>query len=105
MNGTNLLWIEVNSFECNNKSKKFSIGYPQKGLGWVHLQLVSPHDIEYSFQVCEVTAFVVTFHGDIIDIEFYGLEYMLMEDRIHGALICCTGIFQAEGHYRVAVYS
>jgi len=30
-----------------------------------------------------VIAFVVTFHGDIIGIAFYGLAYMLMKDRIH----------------------
>jgi len=66
---------------------------------------MSLHDVEHSFQVCEVIAFVATFHGDIIEIAFYGLAYMLMEDRIHGALICRTGVLQAKGHYCVAVYS
>ena len=50
-------------------------------------------------------AFVATFHGDIINIAFYGLAYMLMEDHIHGPLICRTSVLQAEGHYCVAEYS
>jgi len=66
---------------------------------------VSPHDIEHSLQVSEVIAFVMAFHGDIIDIAFYGLVYMLMEDHIHGTLICRTNILQAEGHHCIAVYS
>ena len=94
----------MNSFGCNNKSKKFTTSYPQEGLGWVHVQLVCPHDVEHSFHVYEVIAFVATFHSDIIDIAFYGLTYMLMEDRIHGALIGCTSVLQAEGHHYVAVY-
>jgi len=84
---------------------KFATGYPQEGFGRVHLQLVSLHDVKHSFQVCEVIAFVATFHDDIIDILFYGLVYMLIEDRIHGTLICCTNILQAKGHYYVTVYS
>ena len=71
-------------------------------LGWVHLQLVSPHDVEHSFQVCKVTIFVMNFHGDIINIAFYGVAYMLMEDRIYGALICRTDVLQAKGHYLLA---
>ena len=46
---------------------------------------MSPHDVEHSLQVCEMIAFVAAFHGDIIDIAFYDLAYMLMEDRIHSA--------------------
>jgi len=52
---------------------EFATGYPHEGLCWVYFQLVSPHDVEHSFQVCEVTAFVTTFHGDIIYMAFYGL--------------------------------
>jgi len=50
-------------------------------------------------------AFVMAFHSDIIDIAFYGLTYMLMEDHIRGVLIGCTSVIQAKGHYCVAVYS
>ena len=95
----------MNSFGCNEKSKKFSTGYPQEGLGWVHLQLVSAHVVEHSFQVCEVIAFVAIFHCDIIDIAFYDLAYMLIKDHIHDALIYRTSVLQAKGHYCVAVYS
>ena len=105
LDGMNLLRIQMNSFGCNNKIKKFTTGYPQEGLGWTHLQLVSPHDVEHSLQVCEVIAFVAAFHDDVIDVSFYGLIYMLVKDRIHGALICHTNIFQAEGHYCVAIYT
>jgi len=42
-------------------------------------------------------AFVMTFHGNIIDVAFYGLTYMLMEERIHGALIGCTSVLQTKG--------
>ena len=49
---------------------------------------MSPHDVEHSPQVGEVIAFVKAFRGDIIDIAFYDLVYMLMEDGIHDALIC-----------------
>ena len=66
---------------------------------------MSPHDVEHSLQVCEVIAFVTAFHGDVIDVAFYGFTYMLVEDHVHGALICCTSVLQAEGHYCVAVYS
>jgi len=38
-----------------------------------------------------------TFHGNIIDIVFYGLAYMLMEDHTHSVLICRSSIFQAKG--------
>jgi len=95
----------MNSFGCNDKSKKFITGFPQEGLRWVHLQLVSPHDVEHSLQVCKGIAFVTAFHGDIIDIALYGPAYMLMEDRVHGTLICRTSVLQAEGHYCVAEYS
>ena len=83
MDGANLLRIQVNSLGCNDKSKEFATSYPQEGLGWVHLQLVSPHDVEHSFSICKMITFVATFHSDILDIAFYGLAYMLMEDRIH----------------------
>jgi len=95
----------VNSFGYNDKYKEFATGYPKEGFGWVHLQLVSLHDVEYSFQVCEMIAFVAAFHDVIINIALYGLAYMLMEDRIHDTLICRTNILQAKGHYCVAVYS
>ena len=48
-------------------------------------------------------AFVAAFHGDIINIAFYGLVYMLMEDRIHGALICRTSVLKIKGNYCVEV--
>jgi len=63
----------MNSFGCNNKSKKIVTGYSQEALGWVHLQLVSSHDVKHSFQVCEMIAFVTTFHSNIINIAFYDL--------------------------------
>jgi len=91
------LWIQVNFFGCNDKFKKFATGYPQEGLDWVHLQLVSLHDVEHSFQVCEMIAFVTAFHSNIVDGAFYSLTYMPMEDRIHGALISCISILQARG--------
>ena len=65
----------MNSFRCNNKFKEFTTSYPQEGLDWIHLQLVSLHDVEHSLQVCEVITFVVAFHSDIIDIAFYDLAY------------------------------
>jgi len=65
---------------------------------------VSPHDAEHSFQVCEMIAFIAAFHSDIIDIAFYDLVYMLVEDHIHRALISCTSVLQAKGHHCVAVY-
>jgi len=95
----------VNSFRCNNISKEFTTCYPQEGLGWIHLQLASLHDVEHSFRVCKMIAFVVTFYDDIIDIAFYGLVYILMEDHIHGTLICHTSVLQAKGHYCIAVHS
>jgi len=85
----------VNFFGCNEKVKEFAIGYPQ-GLSWVHLQLVNPHDVEHFFQICEMIAFVAAFHSDIIDIAFYGLAYMLIEDHIHGVLIGYTSVLQAK---------
>ena len=84
----------MNSFGCNNKFKEFATGYPQEELGWVHFQLLSPHDVEHSFQICKVIAFVATFYGNIVDIAFYSLEYMLIEDRIYGALTSCTSVLQ-----------
>ena len=48
-------------------------------------------------------AFVMIFHDDIIDIAFYDLAYMLMEDRIHGTLICRATVLQAERHYCIVV--
>jgi len=92
LDGSDLLRIEMNSFRCNNKFKEFITGYPQEGLGWVHLQLMSSHDVEHSPQVREVIAFVAAFHGDVIDVAFYGLTYMLVKDRIHGTLICHTNV-------------
>jgi len=59
----------------------------------------------YSFQVYEMITFVTTIHSDIIDVAFYGLTYMLIEDRIHGALIGCTSVLQAKGYYCEVVYS
>jgi len=84
LDGADFLWIQVNSFGRNNKSKEFFTGYPQEGFSQVHLQLMSPHDVEHSFQACEMIAFVATFNGYIINIAFYGLTYMFIEDRIHG---------------------
>jgi len=66
---------------------------------------MSPHDVEHFSQVCEMITFVTAFYSGIISIAFYGLTYMLMEDRIHGVLISCTSILQAKRHYYVAVYS
>jgi len=47
-------------------------------------------------------AFVTAFHSDIIDITFYDLMYMLMEDRIHGVLISYTSILQAKEYLSVS---
>ena len=105
LDGMDFLQVQVNFFECNDKSKKFATGYPQEGLGWVSFQLVGPYDVERSLQVCEMIAFVMPFHSDIIDVAFYSLTYMFMEDRIHGVLIGCSRVLQAKGHYCVAVYS
>ena len=63
------------------------------------------HDVEHSLQACVVIAFVTALHDDIIDVAFYGFTYMLVEDRVHDALICRTSVLQAEGHYCVVVYS
>jgi len=97
LDDTDFLWIQVNSFGCNNKSKEFATGYPHEELGWIHLQLMSLHDVKHSLQVCEMIAFVATFHGDIINVAFYGFTYMLVEDRIHGTLICRTSVFKTKG--------
>ena len=67
----------MNSFGYNDKYKEFATGYPKEGFGWVHLQLVSPHDVEHSFQIREMIGFIAAFHSDIIDIAFYVLAYML----------------------------
>jgi len=69
--------MQVNFFGCNNKSKEFVTSYTKEGFGWVHLQLVSPHDVEHSFQIREMIGFIAAFHSDIIDIAFYVLAYML----------------------------
>ena len=34
---TEFLRVEMDSFGCHNKPKEFATGYPQEGLGWVHL--------------------------------------------------------------------
>jgi len=52
LDGADFLQIPVNFFRCNDKSKEFATGYPQEGLGWVHLQLKSAHDVEHSSQAC-----------------------------------------------------
>jgi len=70
---------------------------PQEGLGGFHLQLMRPYDVEYSLQICYVITFIVAFHYNIIYVAFYG--HMLVEDRIHGALVCRTCILQAKGHH------
>jgi len=38
--------------------------------------------------------FVTVFHNNIIDVAFYSLTYMLMEDRIYGALIGAPAFFK-----------
>jgi len=55
------------------------------------------HDVEHSPQVREVIAFVETFHGDVIDLAFYGLTYMLVKDRIYGTLIVAPAFFKPKG--------
>src|SRR6185436_6860608 len=37
-------------------------------------------------------------HHNIININFYNLADNLMEDIIHGPLICCSSIFQSKGN-------
>jgi len=64
-----------------------------------------PHDVEYSLQICYVITFIIALHCDIIYVELYGLAYMLVKDRIHCVLVCCTCIFEAKGHHCVAVHS
>ena len=80
-----------------------STGYPQERFSWVPLQLMSLHDVEYSFQVCEMIAFVMDFHNDIVDIAVYNLVYILIKDCIHDTLIGCTSVLQAKGYYCIAV--
>jgi len=70
---------------------------PHVGLGGVHLQLMCPHDVEYSLQICKMVAFIAAFHCKIIYVAFYGLAYMIMEDRIHSLLIGCSDVLQSEG--------
>ena len=63
------------------------------------------HDVEYSLQICYVITFVAVPYCNIIYIALYDLAYMLTEDRIHDALVCCTCILQAKKHHGVAVHS
>ena len=96
MNPSEFLWI-------NNKPKEFAIGYLQEGLGWVHLQLVSPHDVEHSFQICEMITLLRLFTAICQHSILWSYVYA-HEDRIHGVLISCTSIPQVKGHHCVAVY-
>ena len=98
LNDTDFLRVDVDSFGCYNKSKKLPTGHTQEGLGGVHLQLMHLHYVEYSLQICYVITFVAALDCNIIYIAFYGLTYMLVEDHIHGVLVCHICILQAKGH-------
>ena len=105
LNNVDFLSVEMGSFGCNNMSKNFTVGHPQEGLGWVHLQLMCSHDIEYSFLIYYMITFVMTLHCNIVYVTLYGLAYVLMEDCIYGLLICHPCIFQSEGNHGVIVNS
>ena len=61
------------------------------------------HDIEYCLQICYVITFGTAFHCNIVYVAFYCFAYMLVENCIHGSLVCCPCILQFEGHDSIAV--
>jgi len=79
-------------------------GYPLEGLGWVHLQLMSPHDVKYSLQIYNVIAFSMDIYYYIIHVSFYGHAYMLEKDCIHCPLICRPCVLHSEGHHGVTIH-
>ena len=72
-------------------------GYPQEGLGWVHLQSMHPHDVEYSLHIYNMIAFSTDLYCNIVHVAFYSLAYMFVEDCICYLLMCCPCILQAKG--------
>ena len=51
----------MNSFGCDNESKEVATWNSQERVCRVHLQLVSPHEIEHRPQVMEMVVLIMTF--------------------------------------------
>ena len=49
-----LIGIDMNTFSGDDEPKKFSAGHSEEGFGGVHLQLMTPHEIEHRLQVLNV---------------------------------------------------
>ena len=69
--GADFLWVEVDSFGCHEKPKKFTISYPQEGLEGIYLQSMHLHDIKYCLQICYVITFGMNFHCNIVYVAFH----------------------------------
>jgi len=104
LDGADFLRVEVDSFGCNDKPKKFT-GYPQEGFGGIHLQLMRPHDIEYCLQIYYVIAIDTIFYCNIVYVAFHCFAYILVENYIHSSLVCRPLILQPEGHHSIEVHS
>jgi len=104
LGSANFLWVEVDSFGCDDKCQEFTAGYPQEGFGRIHLQLMRPHDIEYRLQICYVIIFGTIFYCNIVYIAFHCFAYMLVENCIHSSLVCCPRVLQSERHNSITIY-
>ncbi|KAL6276883.1 hypothetical protein ACE6H2_020484 [Prunus campanulata] len=38
------------------------------------------------------------FYNHVVDVDFNGPAYKVVENQVHGLLVCCAGILQAEWH-------
>ena len=45
------------------------------------------------------------FDEHVVDIDLHFFTELFGEHPVHESLVCCTGVFEAEGHYLVAVCS
>ena len=104
MNGLDFVWVKMDSFWCNNKSKELATQNPQEGFCRIHLQLMSPHYAEHHSQVTKIVILIAAFDSDVVDITFYRLSEMITKNYTHRSLISCSRVLQSERHHGIAIY-
>src|SRR6185503_14434506 len=82
----------------NHKSKELTSRHTKCTFVRIDLQSMLSSVFQGFTQVGQMFLMPFRLYHNIININFYNLADNLMEDIIHGPLVCCSSVLQPKGH-------
>ncbi|KAL5977910.1 hypothetical protein ACLOJK_036933 [Asimina triloba] len=88
--------IDLDALMSDNEAKELAGRDSECTLKWVHLQVISPKVEKYHPQVVIMFLKTARANDQVIDIAFYVPMKHVVEDGLHGPLICWADIFESQ---------